>query len=171
MTDSDYRLHHSEDYYIRTLLNKAIVREIMTKDVICLKEDDIFSLVAETFQQKAIRHLPIIDSKGRVRGIITQRDLYRISPPRKTDDGQWYYDKRLLDGYILKYVMTKDVTVLNESKSVAEALLLMVDHKYGCLPIVNAEGKLSGIVTQIDILRLGAQILREGKKNTEKKFY
>lgn len=154
-------LRHSEDYYIRTLLNKVKLKEIMAKKVIAIDVKEPFSRVEEKFREFGIRHLPVVREKKILVGIITQRDLYRIQSPRKKIDDKWYYDKQILDSYTLGKVMTPDPLTLKPDNTVADALLMMVDRKYGCIPIVEKKRSLCGLVTQIDILRIGAQILRE----------
>ena len=158
-------LKHPEDYYIQVLLNKVKLKEIMVENVITLEVNEPFSLVEEKFRQFGIRHLPIVDDKKKLVGIITQRDLYRTVSPRKDEEGNMIYDKDVLDNYILKHIMTKNPFTLTAENSVAEALLAMVDKKYGVVPIVDKNNFLCGIVTQIDILRLGARIIREGPKS------
>ena len=139
------------------------MRIILLKDVMVTKPytlniDDHFSTVEEYFHLYNIRHLPILDKDGILKGIITQRDLYRIRSPRKTmEEGEEVYDKVDLNGFILKYVMTKDPVTLHPEDTLAEAINVMVTQKYGCIPIVNDENKLLGIVTQIDVLRAVAK--------------
>ena len=152
---------YSENYYIKILLNKVKINDIMTKKVIFIHENDRFSLVEEKLREFNIRHLPIIDDRGKLVGIVTQRDLYRIQSPRHLEDDTWYYDQKSLDSHILKYVMTKDPSALNPEDPVAKAILLMVQCRYGCLPIVQKDRTLCGIITQHDILKVAARILRE----------
>ncbi len=154
-------LNHPEDYYIKLLLNKVTLQEIMTTKVIGLHEDEPFSCVEDRFRQFTIRHLPIIDKNNKLTGLVTQRDLYRIQAPRILDDGSWYYDQNSLNTHILKNVMTKNPCTLHPEDAVAKAIMLMVDNKYGCIPIVDKNFYLAGIVTQYDILKVAAQILRE----------
>ena len=154
-------LKHTEDFHIRSLLNKVKLQEVMTKEVITIDINEPFSHVEEKFMRYHIRHLPVVENKDKLVGIVTQRDLYRIQSPRKLEEGDWYYDKEMLDSHILKSVMTPNPFTLGPENSVAEALLVMVDYKYGCIPIVRKDNILCGIITQIDILRIGAQILRE----------
>lgn len=152
---------YSENYYIKILLNRVKVSEIMTKKVISIQENDRFSLVEEKLREFNIRHLPVVDDNGKLVGIVTQRDLYRIQSPRHLEDDTWYYDQRSLDSYILKYVMTKDPCALNPEDPIAKAFLLMAERKYGCLPIVQKDRTLCGIITREDILKIAARILRE----------
>ena len=152
---------HSEDFYIRTLLNKIKIKEIMVDNVFSIKVDEPFSRVEEKFREFRIRHLPIVDEDYKLVGIITQRDLYRISTPRKDEDGNLVYDKETLDSYILEHVMTKNPFTLTPENTVADALLVMVDKKFGSIPIVDKNSVLRGIITQIDILKMWARILKE----------
>lgn len=127
--------------------------EVMTPHPIVLNEDDRFSLVEEHFRKHHIRHLPVVDGSWTLKGIITQRDLYRISPPRQAMDGSLVYDRSELDRFILKHVMTRDLYTLHPTDTVKKAIDAMVRKKYGCIPIVDERRKLVGIVTQIDLLR------------------
>ena len=154
-------LKHPEDYYIKLLLNKVKIEEIMTRNVISLKETDRFSLVEEKFREFRIRHLPIVNKENKLVGILTQRDLYRIQAPRLLEDGSWFYDQKSLDSHILKHVMTQNPTALKPHDTAASAVLLMAERKYGCLPVVQPDGSLCGIITQYDILKIAAQILKE----------
>ena len=152
-----------ENYYLYVMLYKVKLKELMTKSVIALNENESFSRVEEIFREKNIRHLPIVDDRGKLVGMVTQRDLYRIQSPRIDEDGNWFYDKEALDTHILKTVMTKNPKTMGPENSVAEVLLLMVEKKYGSIPIIERDGTLCGIITQIDILKMAAAIVREGK--------
>ena len=152
---------HDEDYYVKILLNKVKISEIMISKVIAVYEYDRFSLVEEKMRTFNIRHLPVVDGAGKLVGIITQRDLYRAQSPRHLDDGNWYYDQASLDSNILNNVMTKNPYSLSPEDSVGKAVLIMAERKYGCIPVVQKDGKLVGIITRHDILRIAAEILRK----------
>ncbi|MFA5089110.1 MAG: CBS domain-containing protein [Candidatus Omnitrophota bacterium] len=159
--DRKIKLQRSEDYYIKVLLQETKVKDIMTRDPVSLPMDAPFSQVSRKIMEFGIRHLPIVDKENRLVGLITQRDLYKIQPPRKMIDGTWYYDEEALNSVILSHVMIKEPFTMSPENSVGEALLTMVNAKYGCIPVVDEDRKLRGIVTQIDILRVAAQIFLE----------
>jgi len=133
------------------------LKDVMVTDPYVLNVDDHFSMVEEYFHLYNIRHLPVVDKDGILRGIISQRDLYRVRSPRRTIEGEDVYDKQELNGFILKNVMTKDPFTLHPNDTLDQAIDAMVTQKYGCIPIVNDENKLLGIVTQIDVLRAIAE--------------
>ncbi|NQU74199.1 MAG: CBS domain-containing protein [Candidatus Omnitrophica bacterium] len=138
-------------------LHKLLLKDIMVKEPFTIDIDDPFGKVWEMFRAHGIRHLPVIDDKGTLRGIVTQRDLYRTASPRKTMEGELVYDKADLDKHILKYVMTKKVVSLSPDQTLKNAVDLMVNSKYGCIPIVDSNKCLVGIVTQVDVLKVIAE--------------
>ena len=129
------------------------VSEIMVTKVITINMGDQFSKVEELLRLHGIRHLPVVDDRNVMRGIITQRDLYRIVSPMRNEEGSSFYNRDILNEYILKYVMTKEVVALSPNATLASVINLMVKTKYGCIPILDEEKHLLGIVTQIDVLR------------------
>ena len=133
----------------------------MTIHVISVGVNDHFSAVAEKIEEKRIRHLPVVDQNNKLVGLMTRSDLYKIQPPHKLEDGTWYYDKETLDGIILKNAMVQNPFTLSPDNTVGEAVLAMVRNKYGCIPVVDKNGVLCGIVTQIDILKMAVAILTE----------
>ena len=133
----------------------------MTEKIISVQEDAPFHEVADKIQRNKIRHLPVVNKDNKIVGLMTERDLYRIQSPRRLEDGTWYYDPEILDNFILKDVMIANPFTFKPDNTVAEAILKMVHNKYGCIPIADASGKLCGIVTYVDLLKLAAQIIEE----------
>jgi acetoin utilization protein AcuB len=138
-------------------MKDILLKDVMVTNPYVLNIDDPFSMVEEYFHMYNIRHLPVVDKDGILKGIITQRDLYRIRSPMKTMEGEAFYDRLDLNRFILKHVMTKGPLTLHPDDTLTEAINAMVKQKYGCIPIVNDENKLLGIVTQIDALRVVAK--------------
>jgi len=158
------KLKHSEDYFIGTLLKKIKIKEIMAKPAISIRLDEPFSIVPKKMKEYKIRHLPVVDKSSKVVGIITQRDLFRIHPPRRLEDGSLYYDDESLNSIILANVMTEEPFCMKPEDCIGDALLKMAKKKYGCIPIVDQGKKLCGVITQIDLLKIAAQIYQEGNK-------
>lgn len=127
--------------------------EVMVKKTVAVNVGSPFSKVEELLRINNIRHLPVVDDDNVLKGIITQRDLFRTESPMKTMDGEHFYSKESLDRYITKHVMTKDVVTLTGKDRLAAAIVLMAKHKCGCIPIVDERDHLIGIVTQTDVLK------------------
>lgn len=138
------------------------LKGIMTTKVIYVREYEPFYRVAENLLSSSIRHLPVINEKGEVTGLLTQRDLYKIVSPHRNEEGDWFYNLETLDDIILKHVMIKNPYTLHPEDTIGQAVRVMVDLKYGCVPIVDSQNILCGIVTQYDILKT-IYFYREGK--------
>jgi len=143
---------------LKSLLDHTKIKEIMTQDVTSININTPFSNVPKIFKELAIRHLPVIDADGRLIGLMTQRDMYKIQSPRKLMDGTWHYDEEMLNNVILEHVMVKDPFSLHEENCMGDAVKTMFHSKYGCIPIVDQEHKLCGIITTHDILNLAAKV-------------
>lgn len=155
------RLTRSEDYYIRILFQKTKIREVMTTPVVSVRADEPFHKVVTLMQEKSIRHIPIVNEGGQLVGVLSERDVYKIQSPRKLDDGRWYFAEDDLARIKLTQVMVKEPKRLSPDQTLADAVKIMVDGKYGCLPVVENKDVLCGILTQYDFLKMANEILRE----------
>lgn len=129
------------------------VSEVMATNPVAVDVEAPFSRVEELLRGHGIRHLPVVDVGNELCGIITQTDLYRTVSPMRNEDGELFYDKDVLDKYILKYIMKKDVFTLTAQHTLGEVVEIMLNKKYGCIPVVDGGRHLVGVVTQIDILK------------------
>ncbi|MFA6378328.1 MAG: CBS domain-containing protein [Candidatus Omnitrophota bacterium] len=135
-------------------LHKILIKDIMVTKLITVGLDTPFSQVWEIFSGQRIRHLPVINQDKKLKGLVTQRDFYRIVPPRKdVEDNGSFYLKEDLDKFILQKVMIDKVATLFPQDTLGMAINLMVQKKYGCIPIVDEKGVLVGILTQTDALK------------------
>lgn len=142
-------------------MKKTPLREIMKSPAITVRFDEPFSHVEEKLRIKGIRHLPVVDENNRVIGLITQRDLFRTRAPHRNEEGETVYDAEALDAFILKRVMTPHPATLTPDNMIAEAVNLMAAGRYGCIPMVDQDKKIVGIVTEVDILKYLAKMFRE----------
>ena len=141
-------------------MKKMLLKEIMTQDPVTLNIDDSFCKVAQIFQEKDIRHLPIVNSQGLILGIISQRDLNRIASPQKGPNGEYLYDPAELTKYVLKQHVIQKVFSLSPEDTLEKAVAIMAEKKLGCMPITDPDGRVIGIVTVTDLLKLFLQTLR-----------
>lgn len=147
-------------------LNNTPISDFMILPPIILKYNESFARVEEILRTRNIKHLPILDENGRLGGLITLSDLYRTCSPRKTMDGAFVYDKSQLENFILKNVMTKNPRTLKAKDTLKDALEIMTMGGFGCLPIVDDDRRIIGIVTQTDIIRIVSTVMGvyKGKK-------
>lgn len=137
-----------------------LVRDLMVKPVVTLGRNDRLSLANDLLKQERIRHLPVLDDNNRLCGIVTQRDLFRGALLRALGYGSRIADK-MYASLPVKEAMTSEVLTTSPGTPVHEAARVMLENKIGCLPVV-VEGKLVGIITEADFVKIAARSGAEG---------
>ena len=131
------------------------VRDLMTRSVRTLGQNDKLSAADALMKTERIRHLPVIDENGRLVGIVSQRDLFLSALVRALGFGSTAHD-RTLSILLVKEVMTEDVVTTTPEALVTEAARVMVARKIGCLPVIEGQA-LIGIISESDIVTAVAQ--------------
>jgi CBS domain-containing protein len=127
------------------------VSDIMVKDVVTAKENDKIRDIAIRMYEKKIGSVVIVDDEGKPIGIVTERDLvYVVARALTPDTPAWM-------------VMTENPVVINENALVTEAMEKMRELNIRHLPVVDASGRLVGMVSFRDIIDFTAVLLSLGK--------
>ena len=126
------------------------VSDFMTKDLVTLRESDDLALAESLLKLGGIRHLPVVRERKLV-GILTHRDVLR--------SGEW--GKPSARALPVSDVMTRAPTSVHPRTGLAQAARLMLERKYGCLPVCEEDGTLVGIVTEADFVRFAADVVRD----------
>ena len=125
------------------------VRDIMVKEVATLDVNDELSLANDIMRLGRIRHLPVVEG-SRLAGIVSERDLFRSSLAQALGYGT--KDTRdLMKTMHIKDIMVPAVITVTPETPLCDAVRLMLNHKIGCLPVVENE-RLVGLITETDIL-------------------
>jgi CBS domain-containing membrane protein len=132
------------------------VRDVMTTEVTTLKRNEKLTLADDLMHLGRIRQLPVLDDDGeQLVGIVSQRDLFRSALAKALGYGQ-SAQRKLLDTFSVKEVMTTDVITTTPDKPLIEAARVLIERKIGCLPVVENE-RLVGIITEADFVALVAR--------------
>lgn len=102
----------------------------------------------------SIRHLPVQEG-GKLVGILTDRDLKLAASFQGAAN------------LTVEEVMTPDPFTVDPDSSLDRVVTEMAEHKYGCAIIQQSNGKLVGIFTASDALRVLAEILQENYKKSQ----
>jgi len=142
-----------------------LVKDWMSKPVITVEGDASIVDVTNLLKEHHIRHVPVV-AKGKVIGIITDRDLKRVSASdaNTLDLHELLY---LLSRLKVKKVMTPDPVWVPEEYTVEEAANLFFEHQISGLPVINNRNELVGIITQTDLLRVMMARFGPGKRGIE----
>jgi acetoin utilization protein AcuB len=127
------------------------VQDWMSKDLVTIDEDTSIMKASKVMKQNDIQHLPVL-KKGRLIGIVSDRDLKEATPSRATslDIHEMYY---LLDTVMVKTLMPKKLYIITPGETVEKAAAIMLKHHISALPVVDAQGALAGILTKGDVFR------------------
>ncbi|MCP5334903.1 MAG: CBS domain-containing protein [Oceanospirillaceae bacterium] len=141
-------------------MSARTLRELMTHQVItCLAEDNLLS--AHTLmRQHGFRHIPVVDRHGKYLGVVTQKDVLREAFLIVEKYGSSALSERE-EKTLLRDVMSQDIAAVDPAMGLAEAGAFFIEKKHGCLPVVE-NGKLAGIVTSADFVKLCVAFLRAG---------
>lgn len=131
------------------------MKDVMSSAVQVVRRNDELALADGLMKQGRIRHLPVLDEDGLVCAVVSQRDLFRGALLRALGYGSRAEDS-MLRQVPVKAAMSGELYTTSPDASIVEAARLMTERKVGCLPVIEA-GKLVGIVTESDLVRLVAE--------------
>lgn len=116
------------------------LEKFMTTEVFVVNENDLVELVAKIMEWKKINHIPVVDAKNKLCGLITRTNMMEIVDKDTTV-------------IVAKDIMVKEVITVDSETAVIKANQMMIDHKIGCLPILEL-GDLVGILTKRDLTKI-----------------
>jgi CBS domain-containing protein len=123
------------------------IGRFMTTDLFTVRADDLVDLAASVMEWRHIKNVPVEDAEGRLVGLVTHRDLLRLVG-RPADN----------PAVAVREIMTKDPSTVTADTPALEAMRLMRACAVGCLPVVES-GRLIGLVTESDLLRVAERLL------------
>lgn len=132
------------------------IEEVMTTKLHTLSEKDSLQDAIQLMADKHIRHIPIVDAKGKLTGIVSHGDVLAA-----TDSTLHAQDERQSPASVpISKIMTRDVATVDENASLRSAARYLERYKYGCLPVVT-KGKLKGIITDSDFIAVAINLLEQ----------
>ena len=121
------------------------VSDLMSTALITVHAHEQVTSAHAEMQVGVVRHLPVVDDRGRLVGVLSDRDILRARGSRPA--------KRIAE------VMTRDVITVRPEAHASAAAAIMLDHKIGSVLVVDDDGTLVGMVTQTDYLDLARRSL------------
>jgi len=141
------------------------LEKVMSRELITLDLDDDLEKAKSLFDQHPIHHILIVNG-NELLGIITDRDLYKHLSPDIGTNKETARDSSLLQKKV-HLIMSRDLITANKEMSLSEGVLLFHDNHISCLPIVDNNFHLIGIITWRDILKILALQYRLKLANAE----
>ncbi len=127
---------------------------IMSTDLITLTPESTVAEARSLMQSNRIHHLPIIDGKDNLVGLVTLTNVLAATDSFLRDPENRIHATDLQ----VKDIMVTDIATIDEHASLRQAALFIEKHQIGCLPIVT-DGKLRGIITDTDFVGVAINLL------------
>lgn len=128
-------------------------RTVMTADPVTVTEETSLFEAAARMAELGVRHLPVIDGRGTLVGMLSDRDIRTsIGDPVEALRG-----RRDESEATVGMVMTPDPLRLSLDSSVTEIAEILTDERIGALPIVDEGDRPVGIVSYVDLIRFLAK--------------
>ena len=137
-------------------MSKLSVRDLMTDTIFALRADDDIQMARDLMDERNVRHVPVVDEDRHLVGLVSERDLLRSMYP-STSELPVGTQHAVLQRVKVSAIMTRDVETVEPEDDLAAAAQVMLDNKYGCVPVVVEGGHVEGIITESDFVRCLAE--------------
>ncbi len=133
---------------ISLVIGPTEVADVMTGKVVTLSPHHSFNDVANLMNDRYFRHCVVVDNARQVVGVISDRDILRSlarSPNARTKS--------------LDQIMTRNPVTVKRNTPIVDAVAKILARRINCLPVVEDDGSVCGIVTSTDLLKSYQQLL------------
>jgi CBS domain-containing protein len=128
------------------------IREFMQSNVVTIREDTLAKDAYELMRTHRLRHLPVVNRDNQLAGIVSDRDLLNVAVIFKKHP-QSREEYHIDDALTARDVMTTEPATVSPDHDLGLALDLILGLAISSLPVIEG-GKLVGIITNTDLLRL-----------------
>lgn len=144
------------------------VREVMTEKVVTLRPDQTFEAAADLLAEHHIGAAPVVDAGGSLVGLLRDEDLivseanlhvptwftfFGVDVPVPGQQKHFEAELKRMVAATVADLMATDVDTCSPDDMLGEVASKMHDSEITHMPVVDADGKLVGIVARGDIVR------------------
>ncbi|MDD5093188.1 MAG: CBS domain-containing protein [Dehalococcoidia bacterium] len=135
------------------------IRQCMRTPVITTTPNTPIHMAQTMMRDNRIHHLPVVDGNGKLIGMLTDARLREsIASLGSSQSGRHSGDS--ISTTTVQKVMASDVVTILPDAYVSQAASVGRKHRVGALPVVDGSGKMIGIITTTDLIRLFEEIMR-----------
>jgi len=135
------------------------VCDIMTPNPVCISDEASLKDAHQLMQSRNVRHLPVIsETTGEFIGLLTHKKMIASVLTMLNKYGQGALDRK--ERYTpIRDVMETQAEKLGLDEPLTVVVQYFIDNKLGCLPVVDAQNKVLGVVTSSDFVKLCQRLL------------
>jgi CBS domain-containing protein len=138
----------------------ASVKDVMTTHVVWVEHDTPFAAIAASLRQFRVSAFPVLDDDGRVIGVVSESDLLAKLALDGGEGGMpgmitgllHQHEMEKARGVTAEDLMTSPAATVSPDDTVEHAARLMYVRRVKRLPVIDADGRLAGIVSRADVL-------------------
>ncbi len=142
------------------------IAAIMTKKVLTITEDASVAALRPYFVEAKIQHVPVIDVTHRLIGIVSVKDYYRTLSG-VADAASDKTTELFMQSRKVKHIMSTPVVSVKQDHGILAAAALLLEKNISCLPVIDDQQRLIGIVSWKDILRLIVRAQHKKQRKAE----
>ena len=136
-----------------------LVKDRMTRHPIMISSKTRATEAQKIMAENHIRHLPVVSNGKRLEGLITQTKL-ALKPDLLGSLNMWEISRQLGNLTVKDVMVPKDkVLTIAADRTIERAAKIMADNKVGCLPVIDDDGAVEGIVSEVDILHAYQELM------------
>jgi CBS-domain-containing membrane protein len=139
---------------------KRTVSDVMTRTVVVVSESAPFKNVVRRMHEYRVSALPVVDDEGRLVGIVSEADLILKEDPELEEGARLFegphrrHERRKAAGLTSRQLMTSPVVTVGPGATLGEAAGLMHRRAVKRLPVVDGSGRILGILSRADLLKV-----------------
>lgn len=118
-----------------------LVNQYMSQSPVTIGVNDDYGTAFDIMKTRDLHHLPVVNDNGDVVGIVTRRDLQL---------GARFFHEAPTE---VSEVMHAPVVTIAPDANLSAAAERMIAERIGCLPVVDGERRLAGMLTETDLFR------------------
>jgi acetoin utilization protein AcuB len=127
------------------------IADYMTANPLTITADVLLPEARGLLDEHHFRHLPVVDSKNKLIGVISDRDLRSASPSTILDDDTREQHLRVFEKTPVSEIMSTNCSCVGIDASLDDALMVFDRDKVGALPIVSEDDTVIGIFSMRDL--------------------
>jgi acetoin utilization protein AcuB len=137
---------------------KIRVGDVMTRAPVTLGPEDSLMRGLEVMRMNKVRRIPILLGDKLI-GLLTEGDLKRAEPSTLSESEEEF--NRVMENTPVSRIMIKELVTVDEEARLLDAVRTLLSQKFGALPVVS-DGRLVGILTDVDVMRCLESLLAHG---------
>jgi len=145
---SEKSSHDSHPGELSLVIGPTEVADVMVARVVTLSAHHGFDEAVRLMSDRHFRHCVVVDAHGKLVGVISDRDILR-SMARSPNSRSKSLDQ----------IMTRNPVTVRRNTSILDAVSKILSKRINCLPVVDDDGSVCGIVTSTDLLKSYLQLL------------